>query len=242
MIVLNKYAIFSLKFIIFSLILALFVVLLSARNIKLFVPVIEQKAQETIVNFIIDPGHGGEDGGASANGVTEKDINLAVSEFLYDYMCLSKHNTHMTRSDDRLLYKPGEESRKKYHDLINRVEFASNFDNAVFISIHQNKFEIPKYKGLQVYYSPNNSLSESLAKCVQDNTKAYLDTQNNREIKKADNKIRVLNSLKAPAVLVECGFVSNPEEAARLSDTEYQKKLAFVIFISALQFLEENGV
>ena len=239
----NKYGIFSLKFIVFSLILAFSVVLLSLKNIKLFVPVTGYSNTEEIeVNFIIDPGHGGEDGGANANGVTEKDINLAISSYLYHYLCLSKHNTHMTRNDDRLLYNAGEENRKKYHDLKNRVEFTSSFDNAVFISIHQNKFEIPKYKGLQVYYSPNNSLSESLAKRVQDNTKLFIDTQNNREIKKADNKIRVLNSLKVPAVLVECGFLSNSEEAARLSDTEYQKKLAFVIFISALQFFEENGV
>lgn len=243
MIIVNKYGIFSLKFIIFSLILLLCVILLSARNIKLFVPAMEQsKTGETSVNFIIDPGHGGEDGGATANGVTEKDVNLAVSSYLYDYLSLSKYNAHMTRRDDRLLYNAGEENRKKYHDLVNRVKFASSFDNAVFISIHQNKFEISKYKGLQVYYSPNNSLSESLAKRVQNNTKIYLDTQNNREIKRADNNIRVLSSLKIPAILVECGFISNPEEAEKLSDAEYQKKLAFIVFISALQFLEENGV
>ena len=193
------------------------------------------------IQLVLDAGHGGEDGGASANGVQEKDINLIMTQAFASYLKMTPYSVRLTRTDDRLLYEAGEENRKKYYDLVNRVRFAQQFDHAVFISIHQNKFEIPKYKGLQVYYSPNHELSEPLAKRIQDNARQLLAPDNNRQIKKADHRIRVLNSLQMPAVLVECGFLSNPEEAALLSESEYQKKIAFVLFLSTLQFLEENG-
>lgn len=193
------------------------------------------------LSIVLDPGHGGEDGGAAVEGILEKDINLSICEKTKAMFALSGYPVCMTRTEDRLLYENGEENRKKYYDLVHRAEFASSFENALFISVHQNKFEIPKYKGLQVYYSPHHPLSEALAACIQTNARTYLDPTNHREIKKADHRIRVLSSLEMPAVLVECGFLSNPEEAARLSTEAYQKKLAFLIFLSSLQFIEENG-
>lgn len=188
---------------------------------------------------IIDPGHGGEDGGAQANGLLEKDINLSISNMLSSYIGLTDYNSVMTRNDDRMLYNPGEEHAKKRYDILNRIDFAENYDNAVFVSIHQNKFEIPKYKGLQVYYSPNSEDSEILAEIIQANAKKYLDSTNSRQIKKADYKIKVLNEIKIPAVLVECGFISNSDEAKLLGDYQYQKKLAFVIYVSIIDFLEK---
>lgn len=199
------------------------------------------KTEQVPICLILDPGHGGEDGGATANGILEKDINLSVSEKAAAFFALTPYSVHMTRTDDRLLYEAGEENRKKYHDLVHRAEFASSFERAVFISIHQNKFEIPKYKGLQVYYSPNNTLSCTLADCIQTNMRVSLDPANKREVKKADHRIRVLSSLYMPAVLVECGFLSNPEEAQLLNTEAYQKKLAFVLFLSTIQFVRENG-
>lgn len=192
------------------------------------------------IHLIPDAGHGGEDGGATANGVCEKDVNLALTKDLASFLSLTPYTVNPTRTDDRLLYGAGEENRKKYYDLTRRVRFASQLDNAVFISIHQNKFEIPKYKGLQVYYSKNHPLSKNLAETVQKNAKAYLDPTNNREIKKADHRIRVLNSLQIPAVLIECGFLSNPEEAKLLASREYQKKIAFTVFISTITFVEND--
>lgn len=192
------------------------------------------------IHLIPDAGHGGEDGGATANGVCEKDVNLALTKDLESFLSLTPYTVNPTRTDDRLLYGAGEENRKKYYDLTRRVRFASQLDNAVFISIHQNKFEIPKYKGLQVYYSNNHPLSKNLAETVQKNAKAYLDPTNNREIKKADHRIRVLNSLQIPAVLIECGFLSNPEEAKLLASREYQKKIAFTVFISTITFVEND--
>ncbi len=193
-----------------------------------------------VVTFILDAGHGGEDGGAEANGVVEKDINFAVTKKLAEYLSLTPFAVVLTRTEDRLLYQPGEESQKKYHDLIGRINFAKNFENGIFISIHQNKFEIPKYKGLQVYYSPNHKQSATLAGYIQTGARMYLSPENTRETKKADHKIRILKALEMPAVLVECGFLSNPEEAALLSDNTYQNKLAFTIFLSINQFLQEQ--
>ena len=193
----------------------------------------------TFPTVIIDPGHGGEDGGAEANGVTEKNINLAVSLMLSDYFSVSEYECVLTRKDDRLLYCQGEEKNKKRHDLINRVKFANDIGNALFVSIHQNKFEIPKYKGLQVYYSPNNKQSRVLAEIIQSKAKQYIDVSNNREVKQADFRIKVLDMLKMPAVLIECGFLSNPEEAKLLSSMEYQKKIAFVSYLSLVEYLNK---
>lgn len=187
--------------------------------------------------IIIDPGHGGEDGGAEANGVTEKNVNLAISLMMSDYFEVSDYDCVLTRNDDRLLYGQGEEKNKKRHDLLNRIKFANSYDDAVFVSIHQNKFEIPKYKGLQVYYSANNPQSEVLAKIIQSNSKEYIDSANNREVKQADFRIKVLDMLKIPAVLIECGFLSNPDEAYLLSTTEYQKKIALVAYLSLVEYI-----
>ena len=229
------------KILLFSLAFVLAVGLLALRNplsAAFFQNADTQRAlnasERRSIHLIPDAGHGGED------GVREKDVNLALTKDLEAFLSLTPYTVNPTRTDDRLLYGAGQENRKKYYDLVERVRFASQFDNAVFISIHQNKFEIPKYKGLQVYYSKNHPLSKNLAETVQTNAKAYLDPDNNREIKKADHRIRVLNSLQIPAVLIECGFLSNPEEAKLLASRDYQKKIAFTVFLSTVTFVETD--
>ena len=232
----------AIKTVLFLLFLSLVILILSIFGLFLHVDKalsVNSTLSDKVI--IIDAGHGGEDGGAEVNGILEKNINLSIAHILSDYLKLSHIKCDMTRKDDRLLYKPGEEKHKKRYDLLNRVEFANNYANAVFISIHQNKFEISKYRGLQVYYSPNNDASSVLAETIQKNAKTLLDNSNRREIKKADFRIKVLDMLKMPAVLVECGFLSNPEEAKLLDSTEYQKKIAFIIYLSAIEYLENNG-
>lgn len=242
----NYYNAYALKFIIFAAALSAIILVFSLKNFGVlsdfYINTYTNKVSNESINIIIDAGHGGEDGGANANGVLEKELNLAISTALDSYFNLTNYNSHMTREDDRLLYDAGQENRKKYYDLENRVKYANQFDNAIFLSIHQNKFEIPKYKGLQVYYSPNNAKSLQLAETIQSNARTFLDTQNKREVKKADHKIRVLDKIQMPAVLIECGFLSNYEESQLLSDANYQNKLAFMVFISTIKFLEENGV
>lgn len=198
--------------------------------------------QNCSVTLVIDAGHGGEDGGATgASGVLEKDINLMISKQLYSFLSLTDIDCITTRDDDVMLYKDGQSGKKKYYDVRNRVEIAKSYDNPVFISIHQNKFPIEKYNGLQVYYSKHHKDSRLLALTVQDKTKEFLQPDNNRKIKQSGKSIYVLNNLSCPAILVECGFLSNSQEEKMLCDEEYRKKLSFVLFSAMLEYLTESG-
>lgn len=193
------------------------------------------------ITLVIDAGHGGEDGGAvGTSGVLEKDINLSVAKKLEGMLTLLDVDVVMTRNDDRMLYLPDQSSRKKYYDLRNRKAVAEKYENPVFISIHQNKFPISKYNGLQVYYSDNNDGSKILAENVQSKTAAYLQPDNTRKIKSAGGSIYLMYNLECPAILVECGFLSNSFEENLLQDDVYQKKLAFVIFSAVADYLNNN--
>lgn len=190
------------------------------------------------ITIIIDAGHGGEDPGAVSFGISEKDLNLSVSNRLAGYLTLSGYNVVMTRTDDRLLYNDGEEDQKKYFDLHNRALFAESFDSAVFVSIHMNKYPLESCNGLQTFYSEKNAQSIFLAESVQKSSK-LLDPDNNRQIKSSQNSIFLLNKLAIPAVLVECGFISNRIESALLTDQVYQNKLAFVLSCGIIDFIKE---
>ena len=188
---------------------------------------------------IIDAGHGGEDSGAvGLHGSYEKHINLAISKQLDALFSLTDIKSEMTRTDDVLLYKNGEEGRKKRSDILNRVKFADDFKKPVFVSVHQNKFPTEKYNGFQVYYSKNNDNSKILANMLQENVVANLQPQNNRKIKEAGKNILLLNRLNCPAVLAECGFISNSKEELMLNNPVYQKKLSFCMFSSIVSFVE----
>ncbi len=204
------------------------------------IPIISEISPDKRVCFVIDAGHGGEDGGAvSDGGICEKDINLDISLKLFDMLKLSDFKTVLTRSEDKLLYNSGEESRKKYHDINNRIKIVNECENPVLVSVHQNKFPIKKYSGFQVYCSGNNPESVNFGNLMQNNVKEYLQPYNKRQPKLADKTIRLLNSLHVPAVLAECGFLSNDAEAQMLATNEYKNKMAYVLYVSAVQFAKE---
>lgn len=188
------------------------------------------------ITIVIDAGHGGIDAGAEVSGIYEKDLNLAISQRICDFLSLYNVKCILTRDKDILL---AEESakRKKQSDLLNRVNVARSCESPVFVSIHMNKFPIEKYSGLQVFYSGNNSLSETLAEIIQTNVVKNTQNDNNRKIKEAGSAIYVLDRLSCPAVLVECGFMSNKTELSLLSTPDYQDTLAYIISVSILQFL-----
>lgn len=191
---------------------------------------------EEQITVIIDAGHGGEDGGAlGENGVLEKDLNLDVAKRLDSLLRSAGINTVMTRKDDRLLYDPLSDykGRKKILDMQERLRLASSCENAIFVSIHMNSFPQKKYCGLQVYYSKNNADSKRLAESIQRIISSYLQPQNERKTKPG-NDIFLLDRLKMPAILVECGFISNTNECQLLSTEEYRDKLAFWIFYSII--------
>lgn len=189
---------------------------------------------------VIDAGHGGEDGGtASKSGTLEKDINLKLSALLGDLFSAAGYSAVQTRTEDKLLYDRNTDykGRKKILDMAARLNTANNCGAELFISIHMNSFPQPKYRGLQVYYSPNHKDSETVAKSIQSLTRSSLQPENNRAVKPSGGKIYLLDKLEYPAVLVECGFLSNPDEAALLCDDDYLQQLAFVIFAAASENL-----
>ena len=193
---------------------------------------------------IIDPGHGGEDGGAvGKSGVVEKDINLKISLALRDILHLMGYDTIMTREKDKAIYD--EEAiklrQKKRSDLKNRLSIIhkNSGDNSIFISIHQNKFPNEKYSGTQIFYSSNNPESEELALKIRENIVSKLQKNNEREIKESKSGIFLLKKSNIPSVVVECGFLSNAEEEKKLNDNVYQKQLALCISMGINDFFQK---
>ena len=192
--------------------------------------------------IIIDAGHGAPDGGAvSESGVLEKDLNLKVALALQKFFESGNTNVILTRSDDNGIYDvDGSIKNKKISDIKNREELINSTNADLFISIHMNKFPESKYSGPQVFYSANNKNSELLAKCIQNSMITSLNPENKREIKKADNNIYLLAHAKLPAVLVECGFLSNQQETKKLTDEKYQRHIAWSIYCGIIQYFNEK--
>lgn len=193
--------------------------------------------------IVIDAGHGGEDGGAVADtGLMEKDVNLSIALILEKLFLQSGFQVTMTRTDDISIYSEGASSlrEKKVSDIHNRTAICNNYSNNILISIHQNKFEQSKYSGTQVFYSDNNKLSNPLAQCISTSVKGLLQPDNTRECKPSDNNVYILKNATVPAVLVECGFLSNPQESELLSTDKYRNQLAFSIFSGFLEFYYQN--
>lgn len=193
---------------------------------------------------IIDAGHGGEDGGTqSASGLLEKEVNLEIAKKLEKMLTASGIDVIMTRSEDVLLYDKNSnyQGHKKSLDLAARLKVANETPNAIFVSIHANSFPISKYSGLQVYYSQNDERSYSLAKTIQDDVREFIQNGNDRKIKAASSNIYLLDNAICPAVLVECGFLSNPDEAAMLADDTYRQKIAFSMFCSIIKYIDSEG-
>ena len=199
-------------------------------------------AESPVIQLVIDPGHGGEDSGANVGDVMEKDLNLSVSECLADICTIFGYSVKMTRTDDRLLYDHYDDlsdytGKKKTYDLKNRLRIAEESGAELFVGIHMNKFPQSQYRGLQVYYSANVDESENAARLVQSYAKRYIAPDNNREIKAGGDSIYILKRIGIPAILVECGFLSNPEECTSLQTPEYRAELGTVIFSSCAEFL-----
>ncbi|MBQ9941170.1 MAG: N-acetylmuramoyl-L-alanine amidase [Clostridia bacterium] len=189
--------------------------------------------------IVIDAGHGGEDNGASGvNGIIEKDLTLVMSKMVGEILSVIGFDVKYTRTSDVSLGSDGKFIKR--NDLLYRVKFTREFENPIFLSIHMNKFPAEKYSGAQTFYSKNNPSSKVLALKVQRVIRTLIQPQNNREIKKATSSIFVLDRLESPAILVECGFISNRNEAALLSAKDYQKKLAFGIAMGIADFFKTD--
>ncbi len=204
-----------------------------------------EKTKDAIANraytVILDAGHGGEDGGASsADGILEKNLNLTIAKEIGAYLESCGISVVYTRTEDILLYDRNVDykGRKKILDLAARLKIARETENSVFVSIHMNSFPQKQYSGLQVYYSAHHPLSQALALSVQNSVQATLDPNNQRKIKKADSAIYLLDRNEKPAILIECGFLSNDEEARRLATEDYQKQLSLIIAQSIMETMK----
>ncbi len=187
---------------------------------------------------ILDAGHGGEDGGASStDGLLEKDLNLALAISMRDILAANGVNVILTRETDTLLYDRNVDfqGRKKKLDMAARLKIAADASDPVFVSLHMNTYPHPSCKGVQVWYSENNAASIELAKSIQQSTQDILQHENDRPVKRSGSSIYLLHHLECPAVLVECGFLSNPEEAALLANENYRQQLALTLCMGILR-------
>lgn len=180
-------------------------------------------------DVILDAGHGGMDGGAvSQDGVCEAPITLAIAKKSQTLFGFYGVNAVMTRADESSLdyHEGGTVRENKNADLNARLALAKQYPECPFVSIHLNQFSQAKYSGAQVFY---NQKGLGLAQALQDDLRAVLDPKNDRVCKPAPEGVFLMKNIAAPAVTVECGFLSNPEECAKLQQDQYQTKIALAI-------------
>lgn len=228
--------------VVFTLVIGYFLVYYATHNIEVYVPVSNPSANDDVV-IVIDAGHGGMDGGGvSVNGALEKDINLSILLKVRDMCDAFGYNVVVTRDTDKSIHDKGVNGvgNQKRSDMDNRLAIFNKYENAIAISIHQNLFTQPKYSGAQMFYATSNPMNENLARTMQNEFVAQLQPENTREIKEVGTELFLCYYTECPSVMIECGFLSNPEEAALLETEEYQSKVAFTIFSGLNKFLSEN--
>ncbi len=198
------------------------------------------KEQQVI---ILDAGHGGMDGGcSSAKGDVEKQINLAILLDLRELLEMSGYHVIVTRDTDTSIHDKGVEgiANQKSSDMDNRLAIFNSCEDAICISIHQNQFTDPRYSGAQMFYADTHPASGELAQRLQNQFVAFLQPDNTREIKLCGKELFLCYYSENPTVMVECGFLSNPEEAAKLVTEDYQRQVAFTIYAALVQYQAEK--
>ncbi|AEV67244.1 N-acetylmuramoyl-L-alanine amidase CwlD [Acetivibrio clariflavus] len=191
---------------------------------------------------VLDAGHGGEDPGAVSDfsGIREKEINLYIAQKVKELLKAENFTVIMTREDDTLKYTEGTKkvTEKRRQDLINRKKIMDESGAELVVSIHLNKFPQEQYYGAQVFYPPNSPESKTAAELIQKSLKEIVDPENKRVAMLKKAEIIILKNLKTPTVIVECGFLSNPQEEKKLATVEYQDKLALAIKEGIMKYYE----
>lgn len=220
----------------FYLLICILFIGLASGGSRAVTAVTENTPIERSRRIVIDAGHGGIDGGASScTGVLESMLNLEISLRLNDLLQFLGFETVMIRTTDTSVHtKEGTIAQIKVSDLKERVRIVNETEGAFLLSIHQNTFPESRYSGAQVFYSGDDS--KALANALQTALVYTLNPGSRRQCKKADG-IYLMEKIKKPGILLECGFLSNPEEEAKLRSPEYQKKLCCVIASSVSGFL-----
>lgn len=228
---------------IFSVFVLIACLLISFFQINNSVSVLANAKPKNSKKIIIDAGHGGFDGGAIAiDGTVEKDINLNISLYLKDFLEAAGYTVIATRTTDTATDGDlnSSISARKTSDLKNRLNLMSKNDDAIFVSVHLNKFTSSSASGAQVFYSKNNNQSKILGQKIQDSFKNMLQKDNERVIKMGSSSTYLLHKAQIPAVIVECGFLSNLNELEKLKDKDYQTQIAFCIFCGIMNY--ENNM
>ncbi len=191
--------------------------------------------------IVLDAGHGAPDGGAvGKSGTLEKDVNLAICQKLQTLLEKSGASIVITRSDDNSIADDDKAKIReiKRSDLKNRRKYRDDSGADIFVSIHMNKFPEEQYKGAQVFYAKSPEGSKLLGETIQAELINLVDPQNTRVAKPADNSIYILKESTVPSVIVECGFLSNPEEEKLLATDAYQEKVAWGIYAGIQKYFE----
>ena len=226
-------------------VLSLFVIwacsLLASHSVTILSEVFSEQQRSPLPTIVVDPGHGGEDGGAvSVTGVKESALNLEMGLRLRDLLGFLGFPIRMTRDADISIYDAEAEtiSQKKISDLKNRVRMVNETDHPLLISVHQNMFSIPKYKGIQVFYAKSDG-SRALAEQLQSVFNGQVDRSNHRKAKECSSSY-LMSRIHCTGILVECGFLSSPEEEKKLQAADYQKLLTAAICAGLTQQLSRE--
>ena len=235
MIVLNKKRI---TIIMLSIFVSVFIFIFTTQ-IKTTVPTVSLPISGKTI--VIDAGHGKPDEGAeSSTGTTEAAINLKIALKLQNLLEQSGTTVILTRSDENAIYNIDSKTlkQKKISDIHNRVKIGNESSADIFVSIHLNKIPESQYDGWQTFYREGSSEGQKLAVAIQNNLNNTIQKENNRVAKTIDN-IYIIKHVEIPITIVECGFLSNPEEEKQLLDDKYQDKLAWGIYNGIIEYFYE---
>ena len=235
MIVLNKKRI---TIIMLSIFVSVFIFIFTTE-IKTTVPTVSLPISGKTI--VIDAGHGKPDEGAeSSTGTTEAAINLKIALKLQNLLEQSGTTVILTRSDENAIYNIDSKTlkQKKISDIHNRVKIGNESSADIFVSIHLNKIPESQYDGWQTFYKEGSSEGQKLAVAIQNNLNNSIQKENNRLAKTIDN-IYIINHVEIPITIVECGFLSNPEEEKQLLEDKYQDKLAWGIYNGIIEYFYE---
>ena len=203
-------------------------------------PFIQSEGVQEDFVIIIDAGHGGDDGGAvSIGGICEKDLNLAMSKSLSSNLEAMGYHVIMTRTDDT--DTDGEEGFNKRKDILNRLKYTEQYPNSLFISVHMNSSTSSTDKGFTVFYGEKNELSKKIAENIYYAVENFAYTSRLRDVKESPDSVYLMNNCTVPAILVECGFISNKTDEALLIDEKYREDLSYILACGIDKFCIENN-
>ena len=211
-------------------------------NSFLFVPVASTNVETKTRIVVLDAGHGGEDGGAvSKSGIVEKDLNLAITMKVKERLEDNNIKVILTRDSDVMLYTNPDAklAKRKVEDINKRIDITNNSNADMLVSIHMNSFPQNYCKGWQIFFKEGNDTGKQIAGYIQESIKGQVENKNER-VPQSINNVKLINKSQIPAIVVECGFLSNEEEANMLTEESYQDKISVGICNGIMKWYNEG--